>query len=235
MSSPFEAELRLLEVGELSVVAQLVESSNLGFVLDLSHAGEYGWAVYKPLIGERPLHDFPPGLHHRERAAFLLSEFLGWHLVPPTVTRADAPFGVGSLQWFIEHDPAEHYFPLFETRPELHPQLLRLAVFDLLANNTDRKSGHVLADGGRVWGIDHGLCFSAEPKLRTVIWDFAGAGISEELQAAVAPLVEEVPAEIAALLLPAEVEALQSRASRILRLPFLPHAHSHRQFPWPLI
>lgn len=232
---PFTRELELLEVGELSLVAQLVESSNLTFVLEVTCGEEYGWAVYKPELGERPLHDFAPGLHARERAAFLLSEHLGWHIVPPTVVREDGPFGIGSAQWYIEND-GEHYLQLMETRPDLHDQFRRMAVFDLLTNNTDRKSGHVLLDAeGFVWGIDQGLCFSVEPKLRTVIWDFAGEEIGSSLVAAVEPLVEEVPGDVAALLSPAEVEALQRRASRIVRLPNLPHPTSHYHYPWPLV
>ncbi len=232
---PFKRELSLLDHGTLGIVEQLVESSNIGFVVDASDGGEYGWAVYKPELGEQPLYDFPPGLHTRERAAFLLSEYLDWHIVPPTVIRNDGPYGIGSLQWYI-HNEGEHYFPLLDTRPDLHDQLRRMAVFDMLANNTDRKSGHVLLGGdSRLWGIDHGLCFSAEPKLRTVIWDFAGETIEESLLAAVEPLMWDVPDNIAALLHPVEVEAIQRRASRIVRLPFLPHPRSHFQYPWPLV
>lgn len=235
---PFAPELHLLHHGELDLVAQLAESSNLTFVLEVTDAtedGGYGWAVYKPEVGERPLHDFDRGLHSREEAAFLLSEHLGWHIVPPTVTRTDAPFGVGSLQWYIDNE-GMHYFPLLETRPDLHGQLRRMAVFDMLTNNTDRKSGHVLLDAtGQIWGIDHGLCFSAQPKLRTVIWDFAGEEIDAGLLTAVEPLIDEVPADVAALLTPDEVRALQSRASRIVRLPQLPHPRSHYHYPWPLV
>ncbi len=233
--APFEKELEILRQGELAVVTQLVESSNVGFVVDSTHGDDYGWAVYKPMVGERPLYDFPPGLHLREEAAFLLSEFLGWHLVPPTVIREDAPFGVGSLQWFIDHD-GDHYFPLLETREDLHDQFRRMAVFDLLTNNTDRKSGHVLLGrDDRVWGIDHGLCFSAEAKLRSVIWDFAGEPIARDLVEAVVPLIHGIPDDIARLLSPEEAAALADRASRIVRMPFLPHPRSHYQFPWPLV
>lgn len=232
---PFDDELHLLEHGELGLVAQLPESSNLALALDATLGENYGWAIYKPEVGEQPLWDFPPGLHARERAAFVLSEYLGWHLVPPTIVRKDAPFGVGSLQWYIDND-GTHYLQVLERRPELHAQFRRMAVFDLLTNNTDRKSGHVLIDEhDHVWGIDHGLCFSFEPKLRTVIWDFAGEGIDAEWAAAVEPLIDDVPAEISALLHPAEVEALQRRAARIVRLPFLPHPRSHYQYPWPLV
>ena len=244
----FARELEILRQGELTVVTQLVDSSNMGFVMDASldsrpgsdsAEDNYGWAVYKPLLGERPLYDFPPGLHTREEAAFLLSEFLGWHIVPPTATREDAPFGVGSLQWFIDHDPQQHYFPLLDTREDLHDQFRQMAVFDLLANNTDRKSGHVLLEetpeNNRIWGIDHGRCFSADPKLRTEIWDFGGEPIAQELVKAVVPLIHEVPPAIAGLLLPEEVDALRDRASRIVRFPFFPQPRSQYQFPWPLV
>lgn len=232
---PFARELELLQNGALNVVAQLAGSSNLTFVLETTLGEEYGWAIYKPELGERPLRDFAPGLHAREVAAFRLSEHLGWHIVPPTVTREEGPFGIGSLQWYIENDGL-HYFPLLETRADLHAQLRRIAVFDILTNNTDRKSGHVLLDADdHVWGIDHGLCFSAQPKLRTVIWDFAGEPIDESLLSAVEPLMQEVPGDVAALLDPEEVEALQHRASRLLRMPHLPHPRSHYNFPWPLV
>ncbi len=231
----FERELELLAGGELGFVGQVAESSNVTLVLDVTRGADYHWAVYKPEAGERPLWDFPPGLHAREVAAFLLSEHLGWHLVPPTLTRHDAPAGVGSLQWFVENDGA-HYFTLHEQASTSHDALRRLAVFDVLTNNTDRKAGHVLRDAdGRVWGIDHGLCFAAEPKLRTVIWDFAGEEIDERLLADVEPLTKEVPDDVARLLDAEEVTALRRRAARLVRLPYLPHPTSPYQYPWPLI
>ena len=131
-------------------------------------------AIYKPVRGERPLWDFPSGLHRREVAAWELSEYLGWHLVPPTIMR-DGPFGEGSLQLFVAADFEQHYFTLYEGRADLHDALRRMCAFDLLANNTDRKSGHCLLGlDGRIWGIDHGLCFAEDFKLRTVIWEFGG-------------------------------------------------------------
>ncbi|WP_018296437.1 SCO1664 family protein [Corynebacterium lubricantis] len=231
----FERELNLLSEGEIGWVAQLPESSNAAYVLDVTLGDDYAWAVYKPTLGEQPLMDFPPGLHRRERAAFVLSDFLGWDIVPPTVIRDVEPFGAGSLQLFIEHE-GWHYFPLFEEREDLHPVLLRMAVFDLLTNNTDRKSGHVLLGAGdHVWGIDQGLCFHMDPKLRTVIWDFAGEAIPDELASAVESLLDEVPAELEELLSEEEVAALKRRASRIVRLPFLPQPRNHYQYPWPLV
>src|SRR5699024_10031305 len=158
------------------------------------HCDEQCWAIYKPELGERPLRDFEPGLYRRERAAYLLSEALGWHIVPTTIIREDGPFGIGSLQLFIEHDPAEHFFTLMGQKPELHDQLRRLALFDLVINNADRKAGHVLYDSnGRLWGIDHGLCFAAPLKLRTVIWEFADESIEPGLLDDIADLVETLP------------------------------------------
>ena len=155
-------ELTLLAEGRVELLGRIPRSSNETFLVQVSCGEDEGYAVYKPEAGERPLSDFEPGLYRRERAAYLLSESLSWGLVPPTVIREEAPLGVGSLQWFIECDFGEHYFTLFEDAPETHRDLARIALFDYVANNTDRKSGHVLrGDDGRVWGIDHGLCFSA--------------------------------------------------------------------------
>ena len=140
-----------------------------------------GQAIYKPMRGERPLWDFEPGLHRREVAAYRLSEALGLDLVPPTVLR-DGPYGEGSVQWFVDVDHRQHYFTIHEERPDLHDTLRNVAVFDLLANNTDRKSGHVLIDSDdHIWGIDHGLCFAADFKLRTVVWEFGGEPIDAAL------------------------------------------------------
>lgn len=231
--------LDLLQRGEVGFVGQLAESSNLTVLVDITRGEDYCWGIFKPELGERYLHDFEPGLWKRERAAYLLSKWLGWSVVPPTVVREIEPLGVGSLQYYVDND-GSHYFPLYETRPDLHPQFLRLAVFDLLVNNTDRKSGHVLLErsasrGDHVWGIDQGLCFHQDPKLRTVIWDFEHEPIPEELVAAVEPLVDEVPAGVAELLSMEEVAALKSRVSRIVRLPWLPEPQSEFPYPWPLV
>ena len=139
-----------------------------------------GRAIYKPHQGERPLWDFPDGLYRREAGAYELARALGWEVVPETVVR-DGPLGIGSVQRFVDADFSEHYFTLLDD-PAHHPQLLRMAVFDLVANSTDRKGGHVLVDAaGHLWGIDNGLCLHHEPKLRTVIWDFAGDPLPADL------------------------------------------------------
>lgn len=229
------AQGELLSGGEIELLAQL-PSSNETFLVEVTGEGGSGWAVYKPELGERPLGDFEPGLHRRERAAYVLSEHLGWGLVPETVIRGDAPLGPGSLQRYIEADPEEHYFTLMLEHPDLHAQLRRMAVFDLLANNTDRKAGHVLHDGShRVWGIDHGLCFHEDFKLRTVIWDFAGEPIDPELVDVAGDLMDELPAELEDLLTARERRSLRRRANVVLAARTLPVDHSGMAFPWPLI
>ena len=166
--------------------------------------------------GERPLWDFEPGLHRREVAAYRLSEAMGVDVVPPTVLR-DGPVGEGSFQWFAVADHSEHYFTIFETMPELHDRLRDIAALDILANNTDRKSGHCLlvperrGEPANVWGIDHGLCFAPEFKLRTVIWEFGDEPLPDHVLDAANRLVDAVPLDIAALLADDEVEAIQGR------------------------
>ena len=229
-------ELTLLSEGRVELLGRILRSSNETFLVQVSCGEDSAWAVYKPEAGERPLSDFEPGLYRRERAAYLLSEFLEWGLVPPTVIREDAPLGIGSLQWFIECDFREHYFTLYADAPETHRDLSQIALFDLVANNTDRKSGHVLrGHNGRIWGIDHGLCFSAGFKLRTVIWDFAGVPIPEALLEDITPLAEAVPAEVAELLDDAEVTALQRRVRRLLHDRVLPVDRTGMRYPWPLV
>ncbi|WP_425328573.1 SCO1664 family protein [Pseudarthrobacter sp. 902506025] len=226
----------LLTEGRVELLGRIMSGSNATFLAELSCGDDSAWAVYKPEAGERPLADFDAGLYRRERAAYLLSETLGWGMVPPTVVRTDAPLGVGSLQWFIEGDHEEHYFTLYADSPETHDELARMALFDYVANNTDRKSGHVLRGAdGRIWGIDHGLCFSAAFKLRTVIWDFAGEPIPDNLLADISPLADTVSADVAALLHPGEVVALQRRVQRMLQEMVLPVDHTGRRYPWPLI
>ena len=211
-------------------------SSNNTFLVSLCHNGVEMGAIYKPGDGERPLWDFPSGLYQREVAAWRLSEFLSWSLVPETVLRPDAPLGAGSLQRFVEADFSEHYFTLLE-RPENRAQLLRIAVFDLLLNNADRKSGHcLLGQDGRIWAIDNGLSFHSEPKLRTVIWDFAGEPVPEELLGDVERLAETVPEDVAELLDRGEPAALRRRAQAVLAHPQLPSPDPERRpYPWPLV
>jgi uncharacterized repeat protein (TIGR03843 family) len=235
---PPDAVERLATAG-VTVLGRMLNASNATFLARLD--GADGLAIYKPGRGERPLWDFPPRLYRREVAAYVLSEALGLGVVPPTVVRPDAPLGEGSLQWFVNADFAEHYFSLYGERPDLHDQLRAIAVFDVIANNTDRKSGHCLlevaADRGgvdHVWAIDNGLCFAANYKLRTVIWEFAGEPLPDELCRAAAGAVDP-PAELATLLDDDEIGAISARARRLVAQATFPaEQHSHG-YPWPLV
>jgi uncharacterized repeat protein (TIGR03843 family) len=191
--------------------------------------------VYKPGRGERPLWDFPPNLFRREVAAYRLSEALGWGLVPLTLER-QGPFGEGSLQRFVEADFAQHYFTLRED-PAHADQLRRLCLFDLVANNADRKAGHcLLGPDGRIYGIDNGLCFHAEPKLRTVIWDFGGEALPAPLVADLRRVLgEAVPEPVAALIEPGEQAALLGRVRGLLRRRRFPGQGRGQDYPWPLV
>jgi uncharacterized repeat protein (TIGR03843 family) len=228
-------QLHLLQHGAIDIEGRMPWSSNATFLVNLQLDGANAQAIYKPVRGERPLWDFEPGLHRRERAAYLLSEALAIDLVPPTIIR-DGPLGDGSLQWFVDVDHQQHYFTIQEARTDLHDVLREIAVFDVIANNTDRKSGHVLIDGNdHIWGIDHGLCFAAEFKLRTVVWEFGGEPVSDRLVEASARLANAIPLGIAALLSDEEVEAVQERARWIVEHPVLPVDTSGRRYPWPLV
>ncbi len=144
-------ERALLTGGSVELMGRILRSSNETFLVQLSRGEDTAEAIYKPVAGARPLSAIEPGLHRRERAAYLLSEALGWGMVPPTVIREDAPLRVGSLQWFVDCDFREHYFTLAAEDPCTHPDLVRMALFDYVANNTDRKSGHGLrGDDGLV-------------------------------------------------------------------------------------
>jgi uncharacterized repeat protein (TIGR03843 family) len=231
---PEPEPLDLLLAGDIEVKGRLPWSSNGTFLVELSLEGEQENAVYKPGAGERRLWDYPSGLFRRERAVYLVSQALGWDLVPETVLR-DGPFGLGSLQRFVSADFKEHYFTLLE-RPEHHDALRTIALFDLLVNNGDRKAGHcLLGDDGRLWAIDHGLCLHDEPKLRTVIWDFAGQAFDPELVADVRRVAMAPPDELRRLLSADEVDALVDRGIELVRRPFFPAARSHWAYPWPLL
>lgn len=208
----------------------------LATITSLEDDSDNAVAIYKPGAAERPLWDFPDGLYRREVAAYELSEALGWCFVPPTVTRDDGPMGPGSLQLFVEADFEQHYFTLLEEEVH-HPILKRMATFDYLANNADRKGGHCLLDAeGRVWGIDHGLCFHVQSKLRTVIWDFAGQPVAEEDLAGIARLVETgIPGSVQDMLHPEECRALVKRARGLLHHGRLPQPRTDHPYPWPLV
>jgi uncharacterized repeat protein (TIGR03843 family) len=231
---PPAQRLTALACGAVTVIGRMPYSSNATFLVFCDADGAVVPAVYKPEEGERPLWDFPPGIFRREAAAWELSERLGLGLVPETIARVDLPFGVGSLQRFVPAVFSEHYFTVLED-PTTHRRLRALAVFDVVANNADRKAGHVLLDtAGGIWAIDNGLCFHQAPKLRTVIWDFAGEPLPAELRPALAAVAEDP--DLAELLDRPERAALARRASELLDDGHLPFPDERRHHvPWPLI
>ena len=230
----------ILGTGEILFEGQFVYGSNHTFLTRVRHPAGERMAVYKPQRGERPLWDFAEGtLAAREVAAWQASQALGWGLVPPTVLRVDGPAGPGSLQLFLELDPERHYFTFSD---EEKPLLRTATVFDLLVNNADRKGGHILlAPDRHVWLIDHGVCFHHEPKLRTVIWDFAGERIPDPILQDVDRFRRTLEAEgelravFAGLLSAQEMEALSRRAARIVERGSYPMPGPGRPYPWPLV
>jgi uncharacterized repeat protein (TIGR03843 family) len=236
-----ERVLQLLEEGVVEVEGLMPDSSNYTFLVRISDDDLSGLAIYKPRRGERPLWDFPRGtLCQRETASFLLSSALGWDVVPPTVLRDAPEYGVGSMQLFINADPSMHYFNM---RGSDDDAFRRIAAFDLIVNNADRKGGHILKDPqGRLWGIDHGITFHAEPKLRTVIWEYAGQPIPTGLLDDVRRVGEQLESEedeltkaLGTLLNRVELDALRRRIERTLRRARYPEPTGGRSMPWPPI
>lgn len=233
--------LDLLAHGEVEAQELLPWGSNYTFLISVTHGDLQTAAIYKPREGERPLWDFPEGtLCQREVAAFVVSQALDWFIVPPTVLR-DGPHGLGMVQYYIDCDPNEHFFTLRDN-DRLTDQFKQIALFDLLINNADRKSGHCLrADDDHIWAIDHGVCFSVEPKLRTVIWDYAGQPVPDRL-------IENLKAfrgrfdqpdntalkTLARLLNKRELTALKRRADQLIAAGCFPRPlPGYRQIPWP--
>jgi uncharacterized repeat protein (TIGR03843 family) len=238
-----EKILRGMQEGDLEVRGEFLWGSNYTFLADVNCSDESYKVVYKPVKGERPLWDFPPtSLAHREVAAYLVSEALNWRLVPPTIYREQAPYGAGSVQLYMEHDPEYHYFNFsLEDRQRLRPVVL----FDFLVNNADRKGSHIILDeANHIWLIDHGICFHVDDKLRTVVWDFAGESIPDQL-------LEDLR-QFRQLLLPRngqlsdfvirlseqlslpEIKALARRADKLIeRCQFLNPRSDRRSYPWP--
>ena len=228
--------IELLRAGGIDVKGRMPYSSNATFLVELCLGGETTLGVYKPVRGERPLWDFPPGLCKRETAAWLLSEALGWGLVPPTVLRDDGPLGEGSVQLFVPADFEEHYFTLYESEAH-HDALKAICAFDIVANSTDRKSGHcLLGEDGRVYAIDNGLSFHHEFKLRTVIWEYATEPVPRALLDDITRLLDEgLPPALAELLDPFEREGVAARARALLKVRRFPTDPSGRRYPWPLV
>ena len=239
--SAAQAALTLLREGDLTLVGLLPWSSNYTFLGQITRGDERAPIVYKPMRGERPLWDFRRStLAGREVAAYEVSRALGWDFIPPTVLR-EGPHGTGSVQLFVDADQDAHFFT-FHENPAFRHALQALALFDIIVNNADRKGGHCLrVDTGRIVAIDHGLCFHVEPKLRTVIWQFAGEPIPTDLAADLRRLAADLAAAdspttqaLAPLISPAELAALRDRLASLLtagRFPTPPE--DRRAYPWP--
>ncbi len=230
--------LGLLAEGTAELIGRMPYSSNATFLVNLEQDGLRAQAIYKPEAGEQPLWDFPGGLYQREVAAFVMSEALGWHLVPPTVLRHDLTHGVGSLQLFMPAHDEEHYFSIREDGPAHDHAFQRIAAFDVVINNTDRKSGHcLLGKDGRIWAIDHGIAFHHEYKLRTVIWDFAGEDLAESDCDDLWSLLDRgLPGELEDLLAPIEHDAISTRTTALATAGRFPVDDSGgRRWPWPLV
>ena len=233
---PTDVALDILNTSEILVLGRMPYSSNATFLVDLELDGDVpAQAIYKPEAGEQPLWDFPGSLYRREVGAFLLSDQLGWGHVPPTVV-AEGPAGVGSLQLFIPALFDEHYFTLLEDQ-RYHPAFKEICAFDFVANNTDRKGGHILlGEDGELWAIDNGLSFHQEFKLRTVIWDFAGDDLSQEVHDGLTKLLDSgLSSELADLLTPFERDAVLTRARSMLHAGIYPTDPTGRRYPWPMV
>ena len=228
----------VLSEGEVTVHGRIAGSSNATLLVTCAIGDDELLAVYKPARGERPLWDFPSGLHRREVAAYRLAEALGWSVVPETVDRRDGPFGRGSVQRYVPEDGTSHYFTLRED-PEWWPSLRTIAALDVVANNADRKSGHVLLAEDRLWAIDNGLCFHEDDKLRTVIWDFAGEELPADQVSDLRRLVDQgLPPGVCELLDEGERRAVLRRAAALARSRELPEPDTRGDwppYPWPLV
>ncbi|MFM8944959.1 MAG: SCO1664 family protein [Actinomycetota bacterium] len=220
------------------VLGALRRASNATLLVRLGEEEDAPLAIYKPRAGERPLWDFPDGtLCAREVAASLVARELGWPTIPTTVL-AEGPYGEGSLQDFVAFDPDQHFFTL---REEHDADLRRLAAFDVVVNNADRKGGHVLLADEGIVAIDHGLCFHVETKLRTVIWDFAGEplpdGVPDDLRRLDAALADgALRADLDALLAAEEIEATRARIGDLLAAGVYPMPDEeglYPPYPWP--
>lgn len=228
----------LLETAEVEALESIPWSSNYTFVAHLK-VEDYPqfYAVYKPRRGEIPLYDFPDGtLYKRERAAYLACVALGWDFIPPTVIR-DGPHGIGSYQLLVDVDPRADYF---KYKDDHVSEVQCIGLFDVVANNADRKAGHILKDRrGKLWGIDHGLTFNTDHKLRTVIWDWQGEAIPGPLKHQLEAFrrdpkrVAALRSELLELLTPAEVELFFKRIEAVASRGQYPPMHSRRAVPWP--
>lgn len=233
---PSEAEALCMLRGAEVIASKLIPwGSNYTFAVGLaSPDGSEHLGIYKPEAGEQPLWDFPHGtLYLREHASYLLSRRLGWDIVPPTVVR-EGPHGVGSMQLYVEPDPAHSDDHAFWRQRRL--DIERLVLFDHIANNADRKIAHCLVDRtGKVWGIDHGLTFNEVPKLRTVLWHYTNRPIDSTLREDLRRLLRdetEVRGELADALTRRELDALFRRTERMVERGHYPALDPHRNIPY---
>jgi uncharacterized repeat protein (TIGR03843 family) len=243
LSENMDQHLTAMKEGKLSLQGEFMWGSNYTFLLKVEHPSGDLQAVYKPTQGVRPLWDFPSAtLANREIAAYIVSEALGWDLIPATIFREDGPYGAGSLQLFVEHDPEYHYFNFNE---EDKQRLRPVVLFDYLINNADRKGSHVILDAdNHIWLIDHGICFHVEDKLRTVIWDFEGTPIPKDLINDIEAFAKKLsptenhPANLVVQLSPylnkEEINALAERAKIVMKMDVFIDAEANRRpYPWP--
>jgi hypothetical protein len=226
--------LGFLENAELEVLGLLPYASNATLLVRAQTPDGEALAVYKPRRGERPLWDFPTGtLCLREYGAWLVSKELGWGIVPPTVLR-EGPAGFGAVQLFIEADEECDIRQVVATHPD---ELMKIALFDAVVNNTDRKAGHLIVDvENKLWGVDHGICFSDEPKLRTVIWAFEGDRIPDGLLHDLRSFADRGYGadQLGELLNGDELDALRSRTDGLIAIGRFPVPEpGMRHVPWP--
>jgi hypothetical protein len=232
---PEDDALDLLHNAEFSASRLIPWGSNYSFAVALDDAdGHSQLAIYKPRAGEAPLYDFPEGtLYLRELAAYLFSQWAQWDLVPPTVVR-DGPHGIGSVQLYVQPEGDRHDRHDFWSSRD--PAIERMVLFDHIVNNADRKISHCLRDAtGKVWGIDHGLTFNREPKLRTVLWQFVGEPISPLLRRELANLrdrSEELRDTLADVIDRREIEALVERISKFANQGCYPALNPRRNVPY---
>jgi uncharacterized repeat protein (TIGR03843 family) len=228
--------LELLRDGVIDVEARLLDASNVTLVGSIRTDTLAAECVYKPVAGERPLWDFPDGtLAGREVSAHLVSQATGWRVVPPTVLR-EGPFGPGMVQLWMDGDPDVDLGQF--VRRDL-PQLRRMAVFDAVVNNADRKGGHIIPmTDGHVYGVDHGICFSVDPKLRTLLWRWAGKPLPGEAVAVLEKLADDLLGDLGEQLhehlTRREVRCTQQRVAELLRTGRHPEPNGDwPALPWP--
>jgi uncharacterized repeat protein (TIGR03843 family) len=227
---------RILKEGDLVVTGRLIDASNATLLAESTFGDQSIKCIYKPIAGERPLWDFPDGnLAQREFAAYLISEYLQMHIVPLTILR-DGPFGQGMVQEWIDIDVEVDLAEFFS---QDDPQLRKMALFDAVINNTDRKIGHLLPHPeGKLYGCDHGVTFHHEYKLRTVLWQWAGSDLSKEelnsLESLQGILETDESAILQSLITPVEVVALQSRIQELIKMRCFPLPSTEwPAIPWP--